>query len=134
MALNLYSNKHELWSIRECCDCRTPHIDSEYGDTKSPKDRMLYILQLLVLLVNLEWWMAQIMKVFAAQYSPATCHFLPPRYTYSSLPLFSHIFSLCSTSLSYKCFNYADNLLSILDLIFSGNSVSKGHPHCMKIN
>jgi hypothetical protein len=66
--------------------------------------------------VNLEafgytfiWWMTEIMKVFGAQYSPSTCHFLPPRYTYSSLPLFSHTFSSCSTSLSYKCFNYADN-------------------------
>jgi hypothetical protein len=116
LALNLYSNKHQLRSIIECCGCRTPQIDSEDGDTKSPSDRKLYILWLLVLVVNLEtfgytfiWWMAQIMKLFDAQYFPATCHFLPPRYTYSSLPLFSHTFSLCSTSLSYKCFNYADN-------------------------
>jgi hypothetical protein len=116
MALNLYSNRHQLRSIIECCGCRTPQIDSEDGDTKSPTDRKLYILQLSVLVVNLEtfgytfiWWMAQIMKVFAAQYSPATCHFLPPRYTHSSLPLFSHTFSLCSASLFYKCFNYADN-------------------------
>jgi hypothetical protein len=82
MALNLYSNKHQLRSVIKCCGCRTPQIGSEDGDTKLASDRKLYILWLLVLMVNLEtfgytflWWMTQIMKVFAAEYSPATCHF-----------------------------------------------------------
>jgi len=54
MALNFYSNKHQLRNIIECCGCRAPQIDSEDGDIKSPSDRKLYILWLLVLVVNLE--------------------------------------------------------------------------------